>query len=83
MPAIADLLQKAEAATVPATSKSRSTWAQFFPVIDKLVAERDFTAWSATAWLVENGAFHEGNRRVCYHSYLGYAKRKAAKATVK
>jgi hypothetical protein len=73
---VADLLAKAALADAPATSKSRSSWAQFFPVMDKLVRDRKFSAWSATEWLVEHGAIPSVSRRVCYHSYLGYVRRK-------
>jgi hypothetical protein len=83
-PNVRELLAKAAEAEPPANSKSKSSWAEFFPVIEKLVDKRDFSPWAATQWLVENGAIPEANRRVCYHSYLGYARRKRgrrAKAT--
>jgi hypothetical protein len=76
MPTVSELLAKADAAEAPATSKSRSSWAQFFPVMDKLVRDRKFSSWSATEWLVENGAIPSASRRVCYHSYLGYVRRR-------
>lgn len=83
MPTVTELLEKAAAAEAPANTKSRSSWAQFFPVIDRLVRDRKFSAWNATAWLVENKAIPAESRRVVYHSYLGYAKRKAKPADSK
>jgi hypothetical protein len=80
MPTVSELLAKAAAAEAPPASRSRSSWAQLFAVIDKLVSERGYSAWKATEWLVAEKAIPEDKRRVCYHSYLGYARRKKAAA---
>ncbi len=80
---ITELLKKAADAEAPANTKSRSSWAALFPVIDRLVRDRQFSVWNATAWLVDNAAIPNKSRRVVYHSYLGYAKRRAKPAESK
>jgi hypothetical protein len=67
---IAALLEKAAAAP----DKRRTNWLEFVPVVEAL-AQKNYSVWHATSWLVAEGQIPEESKRSAYHSLLQHITR--------
>jgi len=69
---ISELLRKAEA--LPAADTPEPKWTEFAPIIQTLM-DKGHSVWSATQWLVSEGAIPEDKKRSAYHSILQHRQR--------